>query len=382
MFWGQLNQEAASLDWTKSRGYTLNGARHPDRYEEDIHVADTRSFSQKVGGNVSNQLASVRASSVAAAYHRLANASSNSSRISEVHEEPDPDDSMFNMDDKPDTMDYVGKEYMDMEGSHKAQWKPDYEPDPDEHSCDQGRFEPDPDDTQGNHCQEMEILNSGFQPTKTINEPDQDDLEANQKKLIDGNIERFYHNDSLPVESIEDLPHLNKAYKEPDPDESEANRVVHAEPDPDDDLASIQAISSVQIDEPDPDDQELWRIQDPKQKILGYGIIERPDQNDSLATECIEDQPLPDPDAYQANRVVQTEPDPDDALVSSREISSMQTDEPDPDDQELQRIQDPVTVICGRLQKAIQMLRAEINQTEATAALQTLSKIIRYICLS
>ncbi|XP_059627422.1 uncharacterized protein LOC132290650 [Cornus florida] len=54
----------------------------------------------------------------------------------------------------------------------------------------------------------------------------------------------------------------------------------------------------------------------------------------------------------------------------------MQTDELDPDDEELQRIQDPVTVFCSRLQKAIKMLRSEVYPLEAGTVLQFFLKII------
>ncbi|KAJ6973352.1 hypothetical protein NC653_033630 [Populus alba x Populus x berolinensis] len=277
----QLNQEAASLDWTKSRGHTLSGVNHQDQDSEDFYVSDSRSSSAKLGGNVSNQLASARASSVAAAYHRLADASSNSLGASEAREEPDPDDSIFNMHKEPGAKGQVEKGKLDIENQHKSQWKPHHQPDPDEHPFNQNKNEPDPDDSQGNHHEVMDTLNGGIFPDKTIDEPDPDDC--------------------LVTENTEDHLHLKKAYKEPDPDESETNQVVQAEPDPDDDLAA------------------------------------------------------------------------------SHEVSRMQIDEPDPDDEELRRIQDPVSVICSRLQKATETLRAELKSTEATAALQTLFKIIRNV---
>ncbi|KAF9669577.1 hypothetical protein SADUNF_Sadunf14G0122000 [Salix dunnii] len=306
----QLNQEAASLDWTKSRGHTLSGDNHQLQYSKDFYVSDTISSSVKLGGNVSNQLASARASSVAAAYHRLADASSNSSGAINVHEEPDPDDSIFNMGKEPDAKVQVEKRNADIENPHESQWKPHHQPDPDEHQFNQNRNEPDPDDSQGNHDEAMDILNGGICPDKTIDEPDPDDSQGNRHVAMDilnggtfpdKTIDEPDPDDSLVIESSEDQLHLKKAYKEPDPDESETNQVVQAEPDPDDDLAA------------------------------------------------------------------------------SHEVSRMQIDEPDPDDEELRRIQDPVTVICSRLQKAAETLRAELKSTEATAALQTLFKIIRNV---
>ncbi|KAJ6956182.1 hypothetical protein NC652_007319 [Populus alba x Populus x berolinensis] len=141
-----------------------------------------------------------------------------------------------------------------------------------------GKNGPDPGDFEGNHREMMGTLNGEVHSGKTIDEPDPDD--------------------SLAIETIKDQPRLNKAYKEPDPDKSETNQVVQAEPDLDDDLAA------------------------------------------------------------------------------SHEVSRMQIDEPDPDDQELQRIQDPLTAVCSHLQKAIEILRAELKATEATTALQTLFKIL------
>ncbi|KAF2284852.1 hypothetical protein GH714_031248 [Hevea brasiliensis] len=367
----QLNQEAASLDWTKSTGHTLNGFRHPDHYEEEFHSSDNRNFSQKLGGNVSDHLASARSSSVAAAYRRLANASANSLEVHGEYKEPDPDDSRFSINNRLDIMDYVGEDNKDIENPHKVQLKPDYEPDPDEPACDHSKYEPDPDDSQSNHPQPMETLNSGIQLSKTIDEPDPDDSETKQSNSRDRNIQGPDLNNSIVTESMEDQTSLNKAYTEPDPDESQANITARTEPDPDDDLMAPQDISgkrtaeSMIIDEPDPDDLEA------KQSSSGDVNIQEQDQINPLLTEMKE----PDPDESQANK---TEPDPDDDLVTSQKISSMKIDEPDPDE-ELQRIQDPVTVVCGRLQKAVERLRAEVNPTEATGILQILFKIIRNV---
>ncbi|MED6145601.1 hypothetical protein PIB30_026717 [Stylosanthes scabra] len=47
----------------------------------------------------------------------------------------------------------------------------------------------------------------------------------------------------------------------------------------------------------------------------------------------------------------------------------MQIDEPDPNEQEIQRINDPVNAVCNRLQKALEILRGEATpmQTASTA---------------
>ncbi|KAI3465599.1 hypothetical protein Pfo_022262 [Paulownia fortunei] len=70
---------------------------------------------------------------------------------------------------------------------------------------------------------------------------------------------------------------------------------------------------------------------------------------------------------------MQTEPDSGESLPRS------QTTEPDPDDPELQIIQDPVTMVCGRLQSAIQSLKYEVTPSETGMILQTLLKIIRNV---
>lgn len=63
--------------------------------------------------------------------------------------------------------------------------------------------------------------------------------------------------------------------------------------------------------------------------------------------------------------------------VSGESTARSQTAEADPDDLELQIIQDPVTIFCGRLQSAIQSLKYEITPSGTGRVLQTLVKIIR-----
>ncbi|KAJ6723770.1 ZINC METALLOPROTEINASE-LIKE PROTEIN [Salix koriyanagi] len=331
-------------------------------------AANTRSSSVKLGGNVSNPLASARASSVAAAYHRLADASSNSSGASKVHEEPDPDDSIFNTGKEPDAKGQVERGKADIENPHKSQWKPHHQPDPDEHHFNQNKNEPDPDDSQGNHHEAMNILNGGICSDKTIDEPDPDDSQGNHYLAMD-----ILNGGTFP----------DKTNDEPDPDDSQGNHHEAM------DILNGGTFPDKTNDEPDPDDSQgnHHEVMD----ILNGGVrpeknIDEPDPDDSLVTESIEDQlhlkkayKEPDPDESETSQVVQAEPDPDDDLAASHEVSRMQIDEPDPDDEELRRIQDPVTVICSRLQKAAETLRAELKSTEATAALQTLFKIIRNV---
>ncbi|CAN0897516.1 DNA-dependent metalloprotease WSS1 homolog 2 [Linum grandiflorum] len=221
----QLNQEAATLDWTKAKGHTLSGVSNSADYEDDFDDANYIVSSQKLGGDVSDQMESARASSVAAAYRRLANVS----EASEM-DEPDPDDSN--------------------------------EPHPDEKLFDHDKVE---------------------------DESDRDDQSLCRKE-------------------------------EPDPDDHEESAGTK-------------------------DEGQTWR--EP-------GLV---------------------PNGATA------EPDPDDSgVLLSQETAMMQIDEPEPDDEELRRIQDPVTAVCSRLTKAIQSLRGEVGDPlEASAAMQTLSKIIRNV---
>ncbi|KAK2648830.1 hypothetical protein Ddye_016319 [Dipteronia dyeriana] len=347
----QLNQEADALDWTRSRGHTLSGLRHSDHYEDNFDGGDIRNFSQKLGGNVSEQLASARASSVVAAYRRLASASVNSSEVSEVHEEPDPDDSGSIMHKDYDHTESVEKDNADIESPNKSQWK-NHEPDPDDHSGNQNKFEPDPDDSQGGETLEPEYnanpemvhqvspSKNGRKLEATISyeRPNLDDAEVFLKSGVVVEPD-YYRPQVIEVDSKFQLREINC---EPDPEAVEGD----------------QGHLNNAHEEPDPDDSEA---------------MERDQGQLNKAHE------EPDPDESLANGILQEEPDPDDNLVHPQGVSSMDIDEPDPDDQELRRIQDPVAVVCRRLQMAIEMLQAELDLVEATSVLQTLFKIIRNV---
>ncbi|KAL1092273.1 hypothetical protein V6Z11_D07G212300 [Gossypium hirsutum] len=331
----QLNEEAASLDWTKSRGHALSGIRHSENYEE-YYVEDGRN-SQKVGGNMSTLLENARASSVAAAFRRLINTPANVD-ASETHDEPEPDDSELVMHD--------GDENLDIQSQIRAQGKHAYELDPDGHADKQNKFEPDPDDLL--HAETLQLKHR----SESTENSSQSQMALGKSTAMSSN-------------------------EEPDPDDSGASsssgNVVEPVVMP---VLDTKIQTSETIDEPDPDDVEA------QSSISGCVNRAIYDPRHHITTETLEDQAHfnqgykePDPDA-KANEIVQAEPDPDDKLLPQLGISNMKIDEPDLDDQELQRIQDSVTGICSRLQKAIEMLRAEVNPTEATVVLQTLFKII------
>lgn len=256
---------------------------------------------KSLGGEKSNQLANARASSVVAAYLRLANGSNNPSGESEIHEEPDLDNSGFDNHIKP-------------------------------------------------YKESSEI--------RIISEPDPDDLDMTE---------------SVP-HSIIDQKLTTAA--EPDPDDFEVPLTGRTTIEPNGSIVTMDNLVQPRkaLDEPDPDDFEV--------PLKGGTTVEPSGSmvtmDDPVQPRKTLDEPDPDnPADSQMNDVLETEPDPDRSRTHQG-ISTTQTDEPDPDDEELKRIQDPVTVICNRLQKAIETLQSEVNPSEALTVLQTLFKIIRY----
>ncbi|KAK7304851.1 hypothetical protein VNO77_42742 [Canavalia gladiata] len=234
----QLNKEAANLDWTRSASHTLSGVRNSATFEDDF-IADSSSISQKLGGNKTDLLTSARESSVAAAYHRMANISACKSGGSEVNQELNSDYSSFKTGENSDCMISGSKEIKDI-----------------------------------------------------------------------------------------DMPII-------------IEKGLHGEPDPDDQIINI---TNGVKHEPDPDDSHHG-------KAVGYDI------NSEIN--------------------VMTEPDPDD-VVPTPNVSALQTDEPDPDDQEIQRINDTSTAVSNHLWKALEML-SEVSPMHTASILQTLLKIIRNV---
>lgn len=249
----ELNEEAASLDWTKSRGRTVSGVSN-SKHEIELYAGDSRTFVQKLGGGTLNQLRSAPESSVEAAYHRLADPCANNR-----HEEPDPDDSELHEDNT--SIKYVRKGTVDIQSQENAQLKNDHEP----HSPDMlesgntfldsnrgaggGTEEPVLDDLEAfPECdidvslQPMKIVDS--QSIWTNSEPDPDDKEARQNNLGCRIVGR----------RADDVALLNSVREKPDPDEFKENAIAQAEPDPD--IVPQMGMSSMIIDEP-----ELQRIQ-------------------------------------------------------------------------------------------------------------------------
>lgn len=180
----QLNQEAAALDWTKSRSHTLSGTRYSDNYEDllaDNHI----SSSHRLGGTKPDRFTNARTTSVAAAYQRLANNSST-----------DPENSMPSQESEP--MDVVEEVKVDI----KVPDEPDF-----------GNFQPDPEkevlSLEDQEDPQIEALENKMQPTETDKASDIDDLEENR-------VVKAEHN-SINISAID--------VYEPDPDDEEIRRI-------------------------------------------------------------------------------------------------------------------------------------------------------------
>ncbi|XP_052734677.1 uncharacterized protein LOC108319791 isoform X4 [Vigna angularis] len=279
----QLNQEASSLDWTRSASHTLSGVRNTSTYEDNI-IADKSSIPQKLGGNRTDQLISARESSVAAAHHRLANVSPNKLGGSELNQELDPGYSSHSLsENKSDCMISASKEIEDIEMAVTDNKEYRGEPDPDDHIINGMNHEPDPDDSHHGKVVDYDV-SSEIADRKTSEQPN--DFGVRQ--------------------------------------------VLYSETSTGNMVASYTSISNQDTSE--------------------------------ASTESIAP-------------IIETVPND----VPTPELSTLQTNEPDPDDQEFQRINDTSTAVCNRLLKAVEMLRREVSAMQATSILHTLLKIIRNV---
>ncbi|MCD9639685.1 hypothetical protein HAX54_024391 [Datura stramonium] len=309
----QLNEEADKLDWTKSRGHTLSG--HSLQHYEDDEDENLIGFSYKLGGQTS--VFNARASSVAAAYSRLAQASTNPSEAIEMHQAANAGDSL--QSNHVDAL--LKKQLNDVKVSlekHNDVFSADVPSD------DRKKSDPDPDDCETGS------------PMK--HEPHMD-LDSDDHKMR-----------SLPP------PLEAKLSEEPDPDDCSVEKQITGSP------TSL---------EPDPDEHTMGI----KEKVaagqnshvsLGHHVNEEERGSFTHTNQ----------DGFPEG-VKLVEPYTNDQDIIPDGVSSSVIDEPDPDDQELQRIQDPVAIICSRLQKAIGVLRSKANPLEASRVVQTILKIIR-----
>lgn len=281
-----MNKEAESLDWTKSRGHTLYGTKViNDDDDEDYFFDENEKFSQRLGGNQSDNLGNARESSVAAAYRRLSHTS-----VSKISTEPDPDDLVDVRDEKEQPVLPIAQ------------------------SDSMSKFEPDPDDTTEDDVTKIEPGHSWIQSNHR-------DASAPE-----------HHSGSSEMAS--DLTHPAEDDDEPDPNDLETH-------------TSIEEVENMKI------------------------------SNDTVMLGGNADEAMQaTPDQKNA------EPYPDYNLVGTERETIMEVDEPDPDDQEIQRIQDSVTIISNRLKKAINALKNEVSPGQATNVLDLLLKIVRYLVSS
>ncbi|KAG1363840.1 Ubiquitin and WLM domain-containing metalloprotease [Cocos nucifera] len=343
----QLNEEATSLDWTKSRSHTLSGHKITDHYEDELYLGvSSNDEGQKLGGTF-NSLVSARASSVAAAYGRFLNATSSAGLVGHQetaqHSLNDDHKTLTTIEPDPDDGELKG----DLENKH---------------------VEPDPDDAQAMDNDVMHVdfimdsseLSSEFSMLDEHGEPDPDDRLDNGR-MFEPDPDDSHAEDSVvpsdepdPDDSV--VGEVMKSFEEPGSDHIRSNRISEncqnmSEPDPDDPIATGTIKDAKQMEdtyvrekfvEPDPDEHT-------KEMVLITGSIMEP---------CAQ--------GMQAAESLKAEPDPDDHMSGL-------------DNQELQRIEDPVAAICSRLQRATEMLRSEVTPAEATSALKTLFKIIRNV---
>ncbi|CAN4096240.1 unnamed protein product [Withania somnifera] len=268
----QLNEEAAKLDWTKSTGHTLSG-HNLQHYEDDEDNDNHIGLSHKLGGQTSNFNA--RASSVAAAYSRLAQASMIPSEEIEMHQASNCGDSLQS--------NHVDALLEKQESVEKHNGVFSAEPDPDDYETGSlMKYEPhiklDSDD------HNMRNLPPPLE-AKLSEEPDPDDCSAEkhktgdehtmgiEKKVTAGQNSHFSLGYSVNEEERGSLTHTNQdgfpeGVKLVEPYTNDVDIIpdgvsstVIDEPDPDD--QELDGVSSTVVDEPDPDDQELKRIQDP-----------------------------------------------------------------------------------------------------------------------
>ncbi|KAH6764730.1 hypothetical protein C2S52_013699 [Perilla frutescens var. hirtella] len=241
----QLNKEAATLDWTKSRGHTLTGGTHFEEYDEEFDPSSNVTLSRKLGGRGS-VLPTARAASVNAAFARIANTST---PLRESSGEPDPN-------------------------IHESQ--NDSEPDPDEcmllePQVESGQNIPEPHQHEQSNPNDSEIspielnLNGDFERRVSILEPELNDMEADPNHKEDQNTEPPDQMDFTSSTNAELQIHVNSNPGEALPNDSRAEEMHTVT-----DFGGSPPRS--QTAEPDPDDPELRVIQDPV--TLFYGRLQ------------------------------------------------------------------------------------------------------------
>lgn len=321
------------MDWTKAKGHTLSGTRNS--YYPEGESANHGSAPQKLGGQAS-VFSNARASSVAAAYHRLSNASNGVLRTPEIHEGSESGSSGFTICQDYNHRHIKGETEKSLTYTGAVQKilpvndTPHYE------------LEPDPDSDIGEAMESEHCIHPSG----------------------DGNHDsRSDHSEGIVV------PILMKGRPVAGPESLGATERLK-------DLNELKAASL----EPDPDDSGLSENVVYCKNILKSdcdksSIVKDEIQHSLLAPSSYREPALDD---AQEHGFLQSEADPNgDIIVCAKNMSIDEADEPDQDNMELERIQDPVTAICDRLRKVIDMLRCELNPSAATSILHIIIRILQ-----
>ncbi|CAM8883101.1 unnamed protein product [Rhodiola kirilowii] len=347
----QLNKEASSLDWTRSTSHKLSGSAPSANYEEEFEVEDYGNNSQKLGGDTSGLLMSARSSSVAAAYNRLATVS-----VSEVsREEKDTDASPFT----------IHKEHsLNAEIISFPQRTRGYNSDLD-CSCNkiQSEIEPEPD-----HIAIEETMES---------EPYGDPWEGVHMSKI--------------VDELADMEVLTRAKTSEEPDPDDANPQPNSIGGLEDGLNGCRLTNQQRNghteSEPEPNDCLInGATPDAHHPKNTRGSMDEPNLDDLGIVSLNYHPAVSDEVTIDQEKSTYEEPDPDsfsEALAEDKhtEVNSnysvpMDIYEPDPDDEVMKRIQDPVMIFCSRLQKAIDSLRSQVKPGDFDTVRKTITKII------
>lgn len=236
------------------------------------------------------------------------------------------------------------------------------------------RSSPDPDDS-SNDQNMLEIDSDNSSNYKSKLEPDPDDS-IGRKNLESECEPRFIRSRVVQTDlsntEVQAVPATNsrllevtRLYGEPDPDDmgSSSNSKITVTYHFSQGMQTLDCnIFQRMVVEPNPDDLGE------KANTLGCGNATGHDEGDCLEAGLVTNQTLLSTNCQKD--------DTDESLVEV-DLSKMPIDEPDPDDQEIRRIQDSVSVVCNRLREAIAKLLAEVKPSESSAVVQTLFKIVK-----
>ncbi|KAH0436138.1 hypothetical protein IEQ34_026458 [Dendrobium chrysotoxum] len=330
----QLNEEAASLDWSKTRSQTLSGQKVSNHYKNDVdYFLEADDVGHRLGGG-SNSFSTARASSVAAAYHRH-----KSSSMSSL--------SGFQAQNKSVQVDAVNDS---LDGEHDDERL--------KYVRDDKNAEPDFDNALIHDGIIHESLASSSEPTM-IDVDDANDLDVcmeDKSRSCEDDNDVSHGEASLSTdEPVSDKPLVGR------------HRKSLEVPETNDSAFTQSQISDLVKIEPEPDDYAVARLTNDVDLYAGLRNEEPDPDNggEEVSLEC--------------GSLVQQ------GSISSLDVGLVKAESDldchmrDSDNIELQRIEEPVAAICARIQEAIMSLRSELTPHMAALVLQTLLKIIRNI---